>query len=153
MQIKRLETHIEAELAKVEQQYLIKQKFENAFDYEINHEKLRRDIRELVELKLDFWKEVAKPSSKLTVLRRLGPEILFRFNSMNDFYQNSIRPVEEEIHLFCGSIIYNLFLLVATNYQDLAQANIKQLKKSSDAPSVDQRKDTRSFYIKVSLNK
>ena len=33
IQVRRLETILEVELAKVEQVYIIKQKFENAFDY------------------------------------------------------------------------------------------------------------------------
>lgn len=78
---------------------------------------LKRDIRELVDLKLQFWQEVCRPYSKLTVLRKLGPDILQRFNAMNNFYHSTIKPIEEEIHLFSGSIIFNLFLLMATNYK------------------------------------
>lgn len=71
---------------------------------------------------------------------------------MHEFFCGKVRPVEEQIRLFHCSIIYNLFLLMATNYRDLAHTNIKQLQKTSDTITVDSHKDTKSFYVKVSIN-
>ena len=49
-----------------------------------------------------------------------------------------------------GGIIYNLFLLSATNYKEHAETNIKQLKKYTS-----QRGNIKTYVygiIKVSLN-
>jgi hypothetical protein len=44
-------------------------------------------------------------------------------------------------------------MLVATNYKGLAEGNIKSIKKSNDLSASDSNKDTKSFYIKVSIVK
>lgn len=72
VQVRRLEDTILTELAKIEAVYVVRENFKSAFDYETDYEILRRDIRELVELKLTFWREVCLPFSKLTELRRMG---------------------------------------------------------------------------------
>lgn len=83
---RRIEARLRNELQKAENEYVEKMVFENAFDYETNYEIFKRDILEIIELKIKFWKEVNKSVSKLTILRELGEEILFKFNKMHNFY-------------------------------------------------------------------
>lgn len=50
--------------------------------------------------------------------------------------------------MFSGAILYNLFLLIGTNYKDVAETNIKALKKSNDPR---ERKTYKLSIIQVSL--
>lgn len=73
---------------------------------------------------------------------------------MNDYYEKNIRSLEQEIRIFSGSIIYNLYLLVATNYKELAESNIKALRKFNESvqqASSQSNQNYKYYTVKVSL--
>ena len=103
---------------------------------------------ELIALKIEFWHEIIKKSTKAVKLKSLGKQFLDKLNKMNRFYLREIAEVEKEIKVYSGGILYNLFLLIATNYKEMAETNIKALKKSNDPT---ERKTYKLGIIKVSL--
>ena len=82
-------------------------------------------------------------------LKSLGKEFLDQLNEMNRFYLNEFVEVEKETRIYSGGILYNLFLLTATNYKELAESNIKKLRKTSD---LNERNSYKMSILKVSLN-
>lgn len=51
--------------------------------------------------------------------------------------------------MYNGSILYNLFLLQATNYHNMAEVNMKNIRKINGSSEV--VRDSRSFFVKVSM--
>jgi len=103
--------------------------------YERKFEELREQIRELLTLKINYWRELSHGSCKVTTIRGLAESFLAKFNDMNQFYLQKLKQTELEAGLLMGGVLYNLFLLVATNYKSLSDDNIKELRKQHESIS------------------
>lgn len=58
-----------------------------------------------------------------------------KFNRMNEFYLGQLKETELRAGMLMGGVVYNLFLLVATNYKNLSDDNIKELRKHHESAS------------------
>jgi hypothetical protein len=102
---------------------------------------------------MEYWTEVSKKAPRVVAIRSLGRKFNKDLNKMQDYYSEEIKNLEKEIRIFSGSIIYNLFLLVATNYKELAESNMKSIRKSNDASSLpsEANRNYRYYTIKASM--
>lgn len=152
---RRVEFMLLDEMRRIEQNYEVRAQYENPFSYEKCCESLKRQLLDLIETKTEYWREVSRKTARVTVIRSLGRKYNSNFNAMHNYYTTEIKDLEKEIRIFSGSIIYNLFLLVATNYKELAESNIKALRKLntvSNLPS-EAARNYRYYTVKISLSK
>jgi hypothetical protein len=90
-------------------------------------------LRELLTLKVSYWRELCQRSCKVLTIRNIAEAFLEKFNVMHKFYLDKIKQTEQEAGLLMGGIIYNLFLMVATNYKNLSDDNIKEIRKQHES--------------------
>lgn len=121
--------------------------------YEHNFEELRSQISELIALKTNYWREICQRSCRVVTVRTLTVEFLEKFNAMHRFYLERLKQTEQDAGLLMGGVLYNMFLLIATNYRNLSDDNIKEIRKQHESSTGQLSLGKQYYCLEVSLRR
>jgi hypothetical protein len=87
------------------------------------------EINQILKLKLQFWNEIIKEMPRVAKIQKFGYDIISKMHNLNIFYNKTIKIYEQKIYVFDSTVLYAMYMLSTTNFNEYAELIIKNTAK------------------------
>jgi hypothetical protein len=118
-------------------------------EYDQHYQHVAEEINIILKLKLQFWGEVSRETSRVARMQELGYEIIGRMHKLNIFYNKVIKGYESSLFLFDTTALYAMYMLSTTNFKEYAELIIKNTAKLLEEVYVFENNASETFAIRT----